>query len=68
VKRSVQSSLRQLGGAFTNEQIALVLMAAWLRHVAGTKWGAKRYRNVGNLPELTLAKSGTQPAYAALQR
>ncbi len=36
-------------GAFPDGQSALILVAARLRHVAGTKWGAKRYLDMGRL-------------------
>jgi putative transposase len=44
----------------------MMLVAARLRHVAGTKWGAKRYMNMDKLRELTLAKASTQLAQAAV--
>jgi putative transposase len=42
-------------GAFPDGQSALMLVAARLRHVAGTKWGIKRYMNMERLQELTRA-------------
>jgi len=36
-------------GAFPDGQSALMLVAARLRHVAGTKWGAKRYLDMDRL-------------------
>ena len=35
-----------LAGAFPDGQSALNLAAARLRHIAGTKWSAKRYMNL----------------------
>lgn len=42
-------------GAFPDGQSALMLVAARLRHVAGTKWGTKRYMNMERLQELARA-------------
>ena len=39
-------------GAFPDGQSALKLVAARLRHVAATKWGAKRYLQMNRLPEV----------------
>ena len=39
-------------GAFPDGQSALMLVAARLRHVAGTKWGTRRYMNMERLNEL----------------
>ena len=39
-------------GAFPDSQSALMLVAARLRHVAGTKWGTRRYMNMDRLKEL----------------
>ena len=36
-------------GAFPDGRSALMLSAARLRHVAGTKWGLKRYMNMDEL-------------------
>lgn len=38
-------------GAFPDGNSALMLVAARLRHVASTKWGVKRYMNMGELYE-----------------
>jgi len=38
-------------GAFPDGQSALMLVAARLRHVAGTKWGTRRYMNMDRLKE-----------------
>jgi transposase-like protein len=37
-------------GVSPNGESALVLVAARLRHMAGTKWGTRRYLNMGKLP------------------
>ena len=42
-------------GAFPDGQSALMLVAARLRHVAGTRWGTKRYMNMERLEELAMA-------------
>ena len=42
-------------GAFPDGQSALMLVAARLRHVAGTRWGTKRYMNMDRLEELAKA-------------
>jgi putative transposase len=42
-------------GAFPDGQSALMLVAARLRHVAGTRWGTKRYMNMERLEELARA-------------
>jgi len=36
-------------GSFPDGQSALMLAAAWLRHIAGTKWGSKRYLDMNRL-------------------
>lgn len=41
-------------GAFPDGQSALMLAAARLRHIAGTKWGTKRYLDMDRLKELDL--------------
>lgn len=41
-------------GAFPDGQSALMLVAARLRHVAGTKWGTRRYMNMERLKEQQL--------------
>ncbi len=38
-------------GAFPDGHSALMLCAARLRHIAGTKWGQKRYLNMELLKE-----------------
>ena len=39
-------------GAFPDGKSALMLVTARLRHVAGTKWGTRRYMNMDRLKEL----------------
>jgi transposase-like protein len=38
-------------GAFQDGRSALILVAARLRHIAGTRWGAKRYLDMDRLRE-----------------
>jgi transposase-like protein len=38
-------------GAFPDGQSALMLVAARLRHIAGTRWGTRRYLNMNRLQE-----------------
>jgi transposase-like protein len=38
-------------GDFPDGQSALMLVAARLRHIAGTKWGTRRYRDMSRLRE-----------------
>lgn len=39
------------GGAFPDGQSALMLVAVRLRHIAGTKWGTRRYLDMDRLGE-----------------
>ena len=41
-------------GCFPDGNSALMLAAARLRHIAGTKWGTKRYMNMDRLREQEL--------------
>ena len=41
-------------GAFPDGKSALMLVAARLRHMAGTKWGSRRYMNMDRLKEQQL--------------
>jgi putative transposase len=38
-------------GAFPNGQSALMLVAARLRHIAGTRWGTRRYLDMDRFRE-----------------
>ncbi len=40
-------------GAFPDGQSALMLVAARLRHIAGTKWGTKRYMDMSHLRQMS---------------
>ena len=48
-------------GAFPDGQSAVMLCAARLRHIAGTKWGTRRYLNMDTLKQQQLQE---QPATA----
>jgi transposase-like protein len=48
-------------GAFPDGQSAVMLCAARLRHIAGTKWGTRRYLNMDTLKQQQLEE---QPATA----
>jgi len=39
-------------GAFPDGNSALMLVAARLRHIAGTKWGTRKYLDMSRLDEL----------------
>ena len=43
-------------GAFPDGNSALMLVAARLRHIAGSKWGSKRYLNMALLQEIEVEK------------
>jgi putative transposase len=42
-------------GAFPDGKSALMLAAARLRHVAGTKWGTRRYLDMNRLTQASEA-------------
>ena len=44
-------------GAFPDGRSALMLVAARLRHVAGTRWGARPYLDMGRLREVELGRA-----------
>ena len=51
-------------GCFPDGQSALMLAAARLRYIAGTKWGMRRYLNMDRLKELKQEQQGTAEAAA----
>lgn len=53
LNREVRRRTRVVG-AFPDGQNALMLVAARLRHVAGTKWGSRRYLDMARLREPAL--------------
>jgi transposase-like protein len=54
INREIRRRTRVVG-AFPDGQSALMLVAARLRHVAGTKWGTRRYLDMNRLKELAAA-------------
>ena len=51
ILREVRRRTRVVG-AFPDGNSALMLVAARLRHIAGTRWGTRRYLNMDLLSEL----------------
>jgi transposase-like protein len=58
LNREVRRRTRVVG-AFPDGQSALMLVAARLRHVAGTKWGTRRYLDMNRLREQMLNELAT---------
>ena len=54
IHREIRRRTRVVG-AFPDGQSALMLVAARLRHVAGTKWGTRRYLDMNRLKEMAAA-------------
>lgn len=54
IMREIRRRTRVVG-AFPDGQSALMLVAARLRHVAGTRWGSKKYMDMSRLTRLELA-------------
>jgi transposase-like protein len=48
----------QVVGNFPDGESALMLVAARLRHIAGTKWGTRRYLDISRLRELRAGAAG----------
>jgi putative transposase len=44
-------------GAFLDGNSALMLVAARLRHIAGTRWSNKRYLNMDLLKEMEIERT-----------
>ena len=61
LNREVRRRTRVVG-AFPDGQSALMLVAARLRHVAGTKWGTRRYLDMSRLREPALEMTQMQTA------
>ena len=51
-------------GCFPDGNSALMLAAARLRHIAGTKWGTRRYMNMSHLDELKKERAAEQAVKA----
>lgn len=58
--REVRRQTRVVG-AFPDGNSALMLVAARLRHVAGTKWGTRKYLNMSRLAEQDTEKFKNLP-------
>ena len=54
VMREIRRRTRMVG-AFPDGRSALMLVAARLRYVAGTRWGTRRYLNMHRLGEAAVA-------------
>jgi putative transposase len=50
IMREIRRRTRVVGN-FPDGQSALMLVAARLRHISGTKWGERRYLNMERLRE-----------------
>jgi putative transposase len=61
LNREVRRRTRVVG-AFPDGQSALMLVAARLRHVAGTRWGLRRYLDMTRLTEPALTEQTTAAA------
>lgn len=61
LNREVRRRTRVVG-AFPDGQSALMLVAARLRHIAGTRWGLRRYLDMGRLREPGLTEQTTAAA------
>jgi hypothetical protein len=60
LNREVRGRTRVVG-AFPDGQSALMLVAARLLHVAGTKWGTRRYLDMKRLRRQLLTELGLTP-------
>lgn len=61
IMREIRRRTRVVG-AFPDGNSALMLVAARLRHVAGTKWGTRRYMDMGRLREQDREEKAQQEA------
>jgi transposase-like protein len=59
--REIRRRTRVVGN-FPDRRSALMLVAARLRHIAGTKWGTKRYLDMERLREQKLEELTAQTA------
>lgn len=64
LNREVRRRTRVVG-AFPDGQSALMLVAARLRHVAGTRWGTRRYLDMSKLREQAMNQAETPQAAVA---
>ena len=63
LNREVRRCTRVVG-AFPDGQSALMLVAARLRHVAGTRWGTRRYLDMSRPREPAMTELATAAACA----
>ena len=49
--RKIAYLITRVVGCFPDGESALMLVGARLRHVAGTKWGSRRYLDMGHLQD-----------------
>jgi len=54
-------------GAFPDGQSAVMLCATRLRHIAGTKWGTRRYLNMDTLKQQNSSSSRPPPEYRQIK-
>ena len=64
LNREVRRRTRVVG-AFPDGQSALMLVAARLRHVAGTRWGQRKYLDMNKLREMTVDRTEEPQAAVA---
>lgn len=64
IMREIRRRTRVVG-AFPDGQSALMLVAARLRHIAGTRWGVRRYLDMERLRESLLSQPTTTTAESA---
>ena len=60
IMREIRRRTRVVGN-FPDGESALMLVAARLRHIAGTKWGTRRYLDMSRLRELRAGAGGEGP-------
>jgi transposase-like protein len=61
IMRKIRRRTRVVGN-FPDGRSALMLVAARLRHIAGTKWGTKRYLDMERLREQEVEERTAQTA------
>lgn len=65
IVREIRRRTRVVGN-FPDGESALILVAARLRHIAGTKWGTRRYLDMGRLRDLRQGRVLDGPEGAGL--
>ena len=65
VMREIRRRTRVVGN-FPDVNSALMLVAARLRHVAGTKWGTRKYLDMDRLKELDRERAALDTELRAL--